>query len=74
MGVGTRSKAWRFTDINKDYSVRYRHTHTILYRDLHIPTTSYHQHIRRASWCLRASVTQPYNMPPSFAASVEYPP
>lgn len=22
MGVGTRSKAWRFTDINKDYSVR----------------------------------------------------
>jgi len=21
MGVGTRSKAWRFTDINKDYSV-----------------------------------------------------
>lgn len=24
MGVGTRSKAWRFTDINKDYSVRLR--------------------------------------------------
>ena len=23
MGVGTRSKAWRFTDINKDYSVRH---------------------------------------------------
>jgi hypothetical protein len=22
MGVGTRSKAWRFTDINKDYTVR----------------------------------------------------
>lgn len=22
MGVGTRTKAWRFTDINKDYSVR----------------------------------------------------
>jgi hypothetical protein len=22
MGVGTRSKAWRFTDINKDYAVR----------------------------------------------------
>jgi len=22
MGVSTRSKAWRFTDINKDYSVR----------------------------------------------------
>jgi myotubularin-related protein 6/7/8 len=22
MGVGTRSKAWRYTDINKDYSVR----------------------------------------------------
>ena len=22
LGVGTRSKAWRFTDINKDYSVR----------------------------------------------------
>jgi hypothetical protein len=22
MGVGTRSKAWRFTDLNKDYSVR----------------------------------------------------
>jgi len=21
MGVGTRSKAWRFTDLNKDYSV-----------------------------------------------------
>lgn len=21
MGVGSRSKAWRFTDINKDYSV-----------------------------------------------------
>lgn len=21
MGVGTRTKAWRFTDINKDYSV-----------------------------------------------------
>lgn len=28
MGVGTRSKAWRFTDINKDYSVRlYRTAH-----------------------------------------------
>jgi hypothetical protein len=24
MGVGTRSKAWRFTDINKDYTVRSR--------------------------------------------------
>lgn len=23
MGVGTRSKAWRFTNINKDYSVRH---------------------------------------------------
>jgi len=22
MGVGTRSKAWRFTDLNKDYNVR----------------------------------------------------
>jgi len=22
MGVGTRSKAWRFTDINKDHTVR----------------------------------------------------
>jgi myotubularin-related protein 6/7/8 len=22
MGVGTRTKAWRFTDINKDYTVR----------------------------------------------------
>ena len=22
MGVGTRSKAWRFTDIHKDYTVR----------------------------------------------------
>ena len=22
MGVGTRSRAWRFTDINKDYNVR----------------------------------------------------
>ena len=22
MGVGTRSKAWRFTDINKDYQAR----------------------------------------------------
>lgn len=21
MGVGTRTKAWRFTDINKDYAV-----------------------------------------------------
>jgi hypothetical protein len=23
MGVGSRSKAWRFTDLNKDYSVRH---------------------------------------------------
>ena len=22
MGVGTRSKAWRFTDLNKDYTAR----------------------------------------------------
>ena len=22
MGVGTRTKAWRFTDINKDYQVK----------------------------------------------------
>lgn len=22
MGIGSRSKAWRFTDVNKDYSVR----------------------------------------------------
>lgn len=25
MGVGTRTKAWRFTDINKDYSVCFFH-------------------------------------------------
>lgn len=37
MGVGTRSKAWRFTDINKDYSVRCRHTLTMLCRNLHYP-------------------------------------
>jgi hypothetical protein len=24
MGVGTRTKAWRFTDINKDYAVSIR--------------------------------------------------
>jgi hypothetical protein len=24
MGVGVRTKAWRFTDLNKDYSVSYQ--------------------------------------------------
>lgn len=29
MGVGSRSKAWRFTDINKEYSVRRSHVHSV---------------------------------------------
>lgn len=31
MGVGTRSKAWRFTDLNKDYSVRGFNSFTLPY-------------------------------------------
>jgi myotubularin-related protein 6/7/8 len=27
MGVGTRTKAWRFTDINRDFSVRTPFSH-----------------------------------------------
>lgn len=30
MGIGSRTKAWRFTEINKDYSVRFVPTRVVL--------------------------------------------
>ena len=71
MGVGTRSKAWRFTDLNKDYpaSVQYG------FRCLRVDSKrSSAPRIPPASSYPRESVTPHCSTLQSIGASVAYPP
>lgn len=52
MGLGTRTKAWRFTDINKDYTVSKAanlSAQRLTFR------SSTRRPIQRNSWCLPGS-------------------
>ena len=71
MGVGARTRAWRFTDINKDYSV--------CLSKLHHPISdwlteiSYVHHIPHVWWFRQKSVMRHCNMLRNIAANAEYP-
>jgi len=80
MGVGTRSKAWRFTDINKDYTVRLLSPMRLAMfirngsASLSSLSSSSVRHTRHVLSCRQELAIRHYNMVSSTAARAVYQP
>ena len=71
MGVGTRSKAWRFTDLNKDYNVSLFMTFYVLAPESIYCDSS--AQLTLQDWLYRRElVTPPFSMLQSTGVNAEY--